>query len=372
MWFECGRGLNTVIVCTAVEAALRGDETPLPLRGESISIGPLNSFPPRPPVPHHTSSSSSSTANGRQGSPSMLHATDRPPPVGRVSSRGEVAPPLPNRVTPSGATSPKSRDVPPTPSFHTSPLPTQPPRVREVPPTPPSHFHSKEGPPLPNRGSLRNTRPSLPSVPSHGHGGGARNPPVPPVASHPSPGGRGKPTIPPPVASHPSSGGGGGGKPIPPPMNRSGSRPQIPEKPKPALPHRPAAIPRKPQAPAKVGGTGGAPASPVSIPSPDNLTPHEMVDFFLTESPAMIAAVQSGSGNIPRMLDELVVLGEAITDQAKGSKVQFRIRITQFRNGLGKLKTFSNITWYNCIGQIVEELEKLVASLEVIQQNMIG
>lgn len=350
-----GCGLTRLtVVRIAVQAALRGDDTPLPLRGESISIGPLNSFPPRPPVPHHTSSSSS---NGRQGSPS-LHSTERPPPVGRVSSRGEVAPFLPNRVTSPSTTSPKSRDVPPTPPFHASSLPSQPPK-REVPPTPPSHssFHPKDGPPLPNRGSLRGSRPALPSVPSHGHGGGVRMP-VPPVASHPSPGG-----------------GGGGGRPtVPPPMNRSGSKPHIPDKPKPTLPYKPAAITRKSPAPAKVGGAGagGPPASPVSIPSPDDLTPHEMVGFFLSESPAMIAAVRSGSGNIPRMLDELVVLGEAITDQVKGSRVQFRIRITQFRNGLGKLKTFSNITWYNCTSQIVEELEKLVASLEVIQQNMIG
>lgn len=90
----------------------------------------------------------------------------------------------------------------------------------------------------------------------------------------------------------------------------------------------------------------------------------------MTESPNIIAAVQSGTGNIPKMLDDLVVLGEAISEQVRGTKVQFRIRITKFRSGLSTLKTLSNITWYNSVGQIVEELEKLVSTLEVIEQNM--
>lgn len=110
--------------------------------------------------------------------------------------------------------------------------------------------------------------------------------------------------------------------------------------------------------------------SPVSIPSPDQLTPQEMVTCFLAESPNVVLAVQSNSGNVPKMLGELVTLGEAICEQARGTKVQFRIRITKFRSGLGALKTYSNITWYNSVGQIVEELEKLVSTLEVIQQNM--
>ena len=108
----------------------------------------------------------------------------------------------------------------------------------------------------------------------------------------------------------------------------------------------------------------------VAIPSPDELSPPEMVAFVLRESPAIMAAVRSGTGNVPHMLDELVVLGEAISEQVKGTKVQFRIRITKFRTGLSVLKTYSNITWYNSIGPIIEELEKLVSSLEIIQQNM--
>lgn len=110
--------------------------------------------------------------------------------------------------------------------------------------------------------------------------------------------------------------------------------------------------------------------SPVSLPSPDELTPQEMVTCFLTESPNIIAAVQSSSGNVPKMLEDLVRLGEAISEQVKGTRVQFRIRITKFRSSLTTLKTFSNITWYNSVGQIVEELEKLVSTLEVIEQNM--
>lgn len=110
--------------------------------------------------------------------------------------------------------------------------------------------------------------------------------------------------------------------------------------------------------------------SPVSVSSPDQLTPQQMVTCFLTECPNIIAAVQSSSGNVPKILDDLVTLGEAISDQVRGTKVQFRIRITKFRSSLSTLKTFSNITWYNSVGQIVEELQKLVSTLEVIEQNM--
>lgn len=92
------------------------------------------------------------------------------------------------------------------------------------------------------------------------------------------------------------------------------------------------------------------------------------MDFFLTESPAIISAVENRSGDIPKMLDDLVTLGEAIAEQAVGTSVQFRIRMSKFRSGLSVLKTYSNVTWYNSISQIVEELGKLVDSLKVVSQ----
>lgn len=95
-----------------------------------------------------------------------------------------------------------------------------------------------------------------------------------------------------------------------------------------------------------------------------------MVEFFLKESPAIITAIRDGSGNVPRMLDDLVTLGEAICEQAKGTSVQFRIRITKFRTALGTLKTYSTTTWYNTVSQILEEMNKLLASLEVIAKNL--
>ena len=326
----------------AVEAALRGDETPS--RIDSISVGPPNHLPPppvssntsRPPVPHHTPSSTAT--NGRQPSPSLQRPSDRPlPAIARVASKGggDIAPPLPNRVT--SPNSPKSRESLPMP-----------------PVRPASPSRSRDGPPLPQRGSLRGTRPS---PPLHAAARKLPSPPVPVTKEAP------------PQASR-QGGVSSGGRPQPP--NRSGSRPQLPDKPRPALPSKPSApaVSRKTVPPPRVGGGGSGGTSPVSIPSPDELAPQEMVTFFLTESPNIIAAVQSGSGNVPKMLDDLVTLGEAISEQVRGTKVQFRIRITKFRSGLSSLKTLSNITWYNSVGQIVEELDKLVSTLEVIEQNM--
>lgn len=110
--------------------------------------------------------------------------------------------------------------------------------------------------------------------------------------------------------------------------------------------------------------------SPIAIPSPAQMSPRDMVDFILSESPAIISAVQEGTGNIPRMLDDLVSLGEAISEQGRGTSVQFRIRIAKFRTGVGALKTYANVTWYNNVGQIVEELERLVGLLKIISRNL--
>ena len=95
-----------------------------------------------------------------------------------------------------------------------------------------------------------------------------------------------------------------------------------------------------------------------------------MVDFFLRESPNMITAVQEGSGNIPRMLDSVIALGEAVAERGRGTSVQFRIRMARFRTSLGTLKNYSNVTWYNSVEAIVEELTNCTSLLEVISQNM--
>lgn len=108
----------------------------------------------------------------------------------------------------------------------------------------------------------------------------------------------------------------------------------------------------------------------MSVPSPDGMTPRQMVDFFLSESPAMISNVQDGVGNIPSLLDDLVTLGEAIADQARGRSVQFRIEMSKFRSGVGNLKKFANVAWYNSIGQIVEEINRLVTGLNTLSQNL--
>ncbi len=109
---------------------------------------------------------------------------------------------------------------------------------------------------------------------------------------------------------------------------------------------------------------------PVSVPSPDGMTPREMVDFFINESPAIINNVQDSTGNIPTLLDDLVTLGEALADQAKGKSVQFRIQMSKFRSEIGNLKTFANVSWYNSVNQIVSDINQLVAGLKVLSNNL--
>ncbi len=366
-----------MIYCTlsllAVEAALRGDETPP--RGESISVNHAPPLPatPRPPIPHHAPSSSPS--NGRHGSPATNHKY-MPQPISRTSSRDRdiAAPPLPNRV--GGMRPPTTKD---------SQVPPPPPPNRPSSP----NRSAREGPPLPQRGSFRGGRPSptasrdgprkptSPPVPpqgsNRGGGGGRGNPPVPPPGGG---GGRGNPPVPPaggrgnpPVP--PAGGGGGRGNPPVPPAGggrgRPNNKPSLPGKPKPALLAKPSQ--KKPPS----SSTRGDSTSPsISIPSPDQLTSREMVDTFLREAPSIISAVQSGSGSsIPRVLDDLRTLGEAITEKAKGTSVQFRIKMTKFRSCLSTLKTYSNSTWYNSVEQIVEELEKLVTYLEIVSGHLI-
>ncbi len=96
------------------------------------------------------------------------------------------------------------------------------------------------------------------------------------------------------------------------------------------------------------------------------------MDFLLRESPAMIASVQegSGSGNIPRMLEDLIAMGEAVAERGHGTSVQFRIRVSRFRSSLGVLKGYTNTTWYNSVEAIVEELNNCKTLLEVISQNL--
>ena len=344
--------------CAAVEAVLRGDESPT--RVDSISVNLKNHVPPLsgpprphiPPIPQHTPSSSassspSSTINGRHNSPSTYpRSQSRPlPPVVRTASSSsrekEAAPPLPNRVT-----SPGSKDSAP-------------------PPLPPNRAsspgRSRDGPPLPNRGSLRGTHPSSARGPPHRQERTEmRTPPLPPSKD----------------SSRPGVGGGGGGRGNPPPPPRPGTRPQPPDRPKPALPNRPtiSPTPKKPSFSTGSGGGGGGRskggASPVSIPAPDQLTARQMIDFILKESPSIVSNIKDKVGNIPRLLDDFVTLGEAIAENATGTTFQFRRRMTELRTGLGTLKTYSNVSWHYSITQIVEELEKLVSVLEVISRNL--
>ena len=332
---------------TAVEAALRGDETPP--RVDSLSLAPpLPAVPkgPRPPIPQHSSSTTSPlVSNGsRHGSP-RTRADRPPPPVGRTESRDRefAAPPLPTRVSPMG----KPMDSPP-------PLPPN--RA-----TSPGH---REGPPLPTRGSLRSARPQPPpssrSAPRTSSQGterqDVRSPPTPSTGAPPRTG---------------SIGVGGRGN-VPAPPNRQGSRPQPPGRPgKPSLPNKPHFSKKAVQIQSSGGeGGGGGKGPPVSVPTPDGMTPREMVDFFIGESPRIISNVQDGVGNIPTLLENLVTLGEAIADQARGRSVQFRIQMSKFRSELGNLKTYANVAWYNSVNQIVSDIHQLVSGLKVLSNNL--
>jgi len=343
-------------LCTvAVEAALRGDETPS--RMDSLSLGPpLPPIPrgPRPPVPQHSSPSNPPIASspllnngGRHNSPRTRQERP-PPPVGRIDSREKelTVPPLPNRVGPPGSKLPADSGPPPLPANRS---------------TSPGHA-PRDGPPLPSRGSLRSP------------GGRPQPPPsTRPTARASSVADRQDAVSPPlgggvPPRTSSISVSGGKGPSSSSSSNRPAGRPQPPGRPgKPTLPSKPQ-IGRKP-VPGGGGGAGGK-SKPVVIPSPSSMTPREMMDFFINESPAVIANVQDGVGNIPTLLEHLVTLGEAIADQARGKSVQFRIQMSKFRSELGSLKTYANVSWYNSTSQIVSEVSQLVAGLKVLYSNL--
>ena len=338
-----------------MEAALRGDETPL--RVDSITVNvqsPPHANSVRPPVPQHVTSStsfssSSTSTNGRHGSSRSRNEPRPPIPMSRTASREkDLAPPLPNRV------------VSPTTS-----------RVLESPVSMPSNRSTspgqRDGPPLPQRGSLRSAK-----HPRSGEGAGGSVHKPPPQSSE-----RLEPRNVP-VIGGGSSGGAGGSvsrTSLPTPPSRPFNKPQLPGKPKTTtLPSKPALV-KKPanlgqQHGSSGGGRGRGADKVVSVPSPDGMTPRQMIDFFLSESPAVISNIQDGVGSIPTLLDDLVTFGEAIADHAKGRSVHFRIEMSKFRSGLGNLKKFANVSWYNSVGQIIEEIDRLVSGLNILSQNL--
>ena len=339
-------------VATAVEAALRGDETPS--RVDSISFGlksgqaaPASSNSVLPPIPQHSSSSSlppappapTTSTNNRQGSSRSRNEPRPPVPVVRVPSRGEIAPPLPNRIM-----SPTTNKV--------SDLPTQPQICSGSP------GGSKEGPPLPSRVAQRTTK-LQPAKSGRGKGGA--------VNVHQ----KSSPQITPPVIGGGELGvvGATGPRTSLPTLPSRPAKPQTPGRPKLAsLPNKPV-LSKKP-AIASGSGRGKGTGQAVSIPSPDGMTPRQMVDFFLREAPAVISNIQDGVGNIPTLLEDFITFGEAIADQARGRSVQFRIEMSKFRSGLGNLKKFANVAWYNSVGQIVEDINTLVSGLNVLSQSL--
>lgn len=121
----------------------------------------------------------------------------------------------------------------------------------------------------------------------------------------------------------------------------------------------------------QTSGDGGASkGTPVIVPSPDGMSPREMMDFFINESSRIISNVQEGVGNIPTLLENLVTLGEAIADQARGRSVAFRIQMSKFRSEIGNLKTYANVAWYNSVDQIVKDINQLVNGLKVLSNNL--
>lgn len=183
-------------------------------------------------------------------------------------------------------------------------------------------------------------------------------------------------TPPTPGGARGGSGGSVGGRSNPPaPPSRPTNKPQPPGRPKPTLPNKPLLSKKPTSGPSQHGGSSGGgggkgTSAAISVPSPEGMTPRQMVDFFLFESPAVISNVQDGVGNIPTLLENLVTLGEAIADQARGRSVTFRIEMSKFRSGLGTLKTFANVSWYNSVNQIVEEMKRLVTGLNILSQNL--
>ncbi len=287
-------------------------------RRGSISLDLPHPPIPRGPRPSSRKHSSASTFGDKHGSPRTR--ADRPPPQiggGRTESLdGDlVGVPLPTRSM-SGSDS--------FPHHATSP------------------GHTREGPPTLSWGSLRSS--------------GRKRRPHSSTRTTPSDSSDLQSPL---LATSGSS------------IPRSGGNVTLPSGPgeKTQPPGRPKSqISRKPMATS--GGRGGGKSGPVSVPSPDGMTLKEMMDFFIDESPAIINNVQDSTGDIPTLLEDLVTLGEAIADQAKGASVQFRIQISKFRSDVANLRKFTNVSWYNSVNQIVRGMNELVASLKDLSDTL--
>ncbi len=325
--------------CTAVEAALRGED-PNP-RLDSISVSPSNEPPPvpsgpRPPIQH-------TALNGRHSShssPNTRSSPLPPPPIARPTTH-IATPPTHNRSI-SPASPPLSRDpVPPLPDRRPAPASQRKPNTRREPPQRNASNVSMVEEPEPQRDSS----PVLPPRPMTS---GLRSfPPLPPnrpgsqrAASTSKP--EGKPNRPPP----------GGNRP----------RPSLPSRPKPELP------PGKPNKPsARVNNREDAP----KIPTGEGMTPREMIDVAQKEIPNLLTAVSNRNSGIPQCLENICTLSENIADQARCSGIKYRFALTNLRANVGTLRENTHASWHTNADRITENLKSILGHMESFSRDLL-
>ena len=356
---------------TAVQAALRGDESAPPpsSRIDSMSLVNERAPPPipstpRPPVPQHSTSAPST--NGRRGSvnrnPRSGRGQEPLPPPHRPQQLPPI-PPLPSR-TGSSVGQPKPKEPSP-PISNTSTSPPQHPN-----------------PPLPNRGP---NRPSAKVPPP------TRAPPPKRTSSTTSRGAPGVPEKPQPpsrqrgeaenLSSSKTTSGSSAGPYIPPrqPSTR-GTRPPTPSKPpvpggnrpKPTPPSRPGRKPTGLVSPPASGGHTQKQNGPVDIPTGENMSAKEMAECIEREVPAILGQISERSTSVPQHLESLATLLENFADNARGSGVQFRITMSSLRSQIGILQDNAISVWQTNSESIIEALNLVQQHIKSMSKNLIN
>lgn len=315
--------MHSYFSLVAVEAVLRGDETP-PSRLDSISVKetppPVPNTPrPRPPPPQTPPLVNEDRLPNKQSHSHFHRALPAPPTVSRTKEFGGRS------MSPNAMGLTKS--------------------MENLPPLPPN-------------------RPGSPHMGNNTQSHNSSKPPPPR-----------RPQIPPP--SLPKS-----NQTSPPPS--SSERPAPPRRPKPPLPRRPSNLssstsPPPPPSNKPVISRGSSRQDSsltlsynIDLTASDSI--QDMISNLQNSAPDILTAMKDRHNRVPQFLEELANLTESIVDTAQSSSgtktISFRTMITSLRGDFAILRNVKGPLWQRneekvtkCVNDIVKKVSQLSSHL---------